>query len=853
MAIAKVHEILPAEVTGYALDPENSWWAVVLPEASVNLVVNPSFEYWTVTEYTAADWSASSYEEHGTPMATAGRRLAKLTTAAAQATLTYDAGIAVAAGPYTFSCDVYMPALGSVVTLQILNSPTVLASRSYTARRIGWHRLHVSHVEAASGTRQLRLLSPASNASGLVFYTDCWQFEAKPYPTTYFDGDSISIDDQQFNQSFYWQGAPHQSPSVRRANSAGGGREVSWSEDVDFLTTSITGLGMAPITHFTDVLADGREVSRGATGAARPFTITGRIFGCSYDNLIDRCNDLIRLLRPNNTDGGQQMLLRYQYIASTPEGDGEELEIACTYTGGLEGSINNLYQTTLAIQFRASQPYLSAIVGSNAELELYKELVTNNVIFKDEEGDYVNLGEGDTDAFPTRVGFLRNGSPVAFGPFSELAGDLVDDSAYWDGANWQQLGDLAGRSASYVIDGYESGYPLTIATTIGDVVEYDEDTDTWADLGNGFTGAIYAIDRDPAGNIWVAGEFEQDEDMLITYNNVAKWNVLTEAWETLGDGLTDPDILNPILRATTVLADDDGYVYFGGWFERGDSGAATTLANGAIRWNPATSEWSAMGYGFNAAPNQFIRGHNGYIYAVGEFDQDGTESYDLRGFARWNGYQWEEVFELVRQDGTFGADGIAIDENGIFWFFAYVTDPDQDLFVVPTLGEVGTFGWKDGVFYPSIGSVSITHMAIGPGNRTIYAVRAIDLEATYKVPALNRIEYTGTADSFVALHVQGKCTPVHAVNLDTQGGVYFRADFVVGANEEAVVRSDVQRTLAYSPYRPNLKRFISTGATNLRALRLRPGENRVSVFAHNIETLDAAAWLTWRNKYWGIV
>lgn len=853
MAITKVHDLLPSEITGYAFDPENSWWSVIVPEPSTNLIINPSFEAWTVTEYTAADWTASSYEEFASVMATSGRRLAKLTTGVAQATFTYDEGLVVSASPYTFSCDVYMPSIGSAIILQIMNSATVLAQKSHVAKRVGWHRLHVSYLETTSGTRQVRIVSPSSNSSGLVFYTDCWQFEDKAYPTTYFDGDSISAEDHIPNQSYFWHGAPHQSASSRRETTTSGGREISWSDEVEFLTTSIVGLNMAPVTLLTDTLADGKEVSRGSNGAPRPFTITGRIFGCDYQNLIDRHNDLVSLLRPNNTNGGQQMLLRYQYIGDTPGSDGEEMEIACMYSGGLEGSISNFYQTTLAIQFRASHPYMSAIWGSSAELLLYKELEGNNVIFKDEYGDYVNLGVGATSAFPTHVGFLRNGSPVAFGPFSTLAGDSVDDSAYWDGENWQQLGDIDGRSASYVIDGYVSGYPLTISTTIGDVVEYDEATDTWTDLGTGFDGTIHAIARDPAGNIWVAGEFVDDEAGIVTYNNVAKWDVLAGAWDTLGTGLTDPGTLNPTLEVFTVLADDDGYVYFGGWFERGDSGAATTLANGAIRWNPVTEEWSAMGYGFNGAPNQFIRGSNGYIYAVGDFDQDGTETYDLRGFAKWNGFQWEEVFELVRQDGTHGADGIAIDENGVFWFFAYASDPDADLFVVPTLGEVGTFGWKDGVFYPSIGSVSVTHMAIGPGNRTIYAVRAIDLEDTYKVPAMNEVLYTGSADAFVALHVQGKCTPVQCVNLSTQGGVYFRSDFVIGENEEIVARSDMQRTLVYSHYRDNLKRFISTGATNLRALRLRPGVNRVSVFAHNIESEGASAWLTWRNKYWGVL
>lgn len=848
------HLILPNEVTGYAFDPQDSWWSVIVPEGSMNMIVNPSFEAWTVTEYTATNWLTATYEEFQTVHATAGKRLAKLTMGSVEANLEYTEGLVVTAQPYSFSADVYASYIGMTVTLQIRDGGTVLAQKVFTFRRAGWHRVALSYVEKSTGTRQVRLISTTTNPSDTVLYTDAWQFEAKHYATTYLDGDMIGNDDSTPNESYYWLGIAHRSMSVRRETTSSGGLLISWSEEAEFLTTSIVGLGMSPAQSFTEVMADGAEVHRGTLARARPFTITGKIFAHDFPSLMQDHLNLVRLLRPNNTDRGEQMILRYQYVNPTSHIEGRALDIVCAYNSGLEGSISGLYQETLALQFRASRPSMSVVFGSSAELLLYKELVTNNIIFKDEYGDYDNLGVGASSAFPTRVGFLRDGSPVAFGPFSTLAGDLVDDSAYWDGANWQQLGNLAGRSASAVIDGYVSGYPLTISTTTGDVSEYDEETDAWTDLGAGFVGTIHSIARDPAGNIWVAGEFVDDgEAVPVVYNNVAKWNILTSAWETLGAGLTDPDILNPTLEVFTVLADDDGYVYFGGWFERGDSGAATTLANSAIRWNPVTLEWASMGYGFNGAPNQFIRGSNGYIYAVGNFSMDGIESTDMRGFARWNGYQWEEVFELIRLDGvTYGADGVEIDENGIFWFFAYVTDPEQDLFVVPTLGTVGTFGWKDGVFYPSIGSVSITHMAIGPGNRTIYAVRAIDLEATYKVPALNEVEYEGVADAFVALHIQGKCTPVQCINLSARGGIYFRSDLVIGENEEIVARSDTQRMLAYSHYRHNLKRFISSGPTSFRSLRLRPGVNRISVFARNIETISASAWLTWRNQYWGV-
>lgn len=847
------HRALPNEVTGYPFDRGQSWWSVILPESSKNLIINPSFEAWTVTEYTATDWSADSYEEFPAIMPTAGRRCAMLTMGVAEANLEYDDGLVVTAGEsYTFSLDVYFAQIGVVAQIEIRDSSTVMARKVYTATQPGWQRLDVSYKAATSGTRQVRLVSPTDNPSGTVIYTDAWQFEEKPYPTTYLDGDRIGLGDTRPNESYYWLGIPHRSQSVRRETAGNGGKLVSWSNDIGFLTTSVIGMEMAPIAVDTIEMATGREITRSSRGAARPFTITGRIFGNNYRDTIARQARLIELLRPNNSLKGEGMILRYQYVNERGTLVGDPLDIRCIYSSGFEGSITNFYQANIGLQFRASEPYPGSPYDSSAELDLYKTLTGNFVIFKDEDGDYINLGTGASNNFPLRVGFLRDGSPAAFGAFTTLAGDSVSNAAAWDGANWVQLGSLGGATASDVIDGYLTGYPLTISTTAGAVLEYDEDTDTWNQLGASFLGGVNAIARDPEGNIWVAGEFDTDVGPTTTFNNVAKWNVQTEAWETLGTGLTDPGGLNPDLNALTVLADDDGYVYFGGWFEQGNDTIGTTLANSAIRWNPDTEHWEPMGYGFNAAPNQFIRGSDGYIYATGTFDQDGTETYDLRGFARWNGYQWEEVFPLLRRDGTYGADGMRMDENGIFWFFAYVTDPADDLFDVPSLGYVGTFGYKDGVFFPSIGSVSVTHMAIGPGDRTIYAVRPVDGADDYTVPALNLIQYDGEADAPVALHVLGECSPVMCVNLSVKDGLYFRADLALGAEEEMVARADTRQSMVYSHSRRNLIKFISAGASSLSALYLRPGINRISVFAVNILTEDAKAWLTWKDRFWGI-
>lgn len=843
-----MHKMLPEEITGYAFDPEYSWWATVVAEASVNLIINPSFEGWPVIEFAEdGTWDDVDFVEFPPVGATAGRRCARYQqSASAQGEAYYLDGVVVTPGPYTWSLDVYVTRPGATIRLEIRDGVTVLAKKTITLENSGWKRVELSYIELGSGTRKPYLISLATNPTGMYLYTDAWQFEAKKYATTYFDGDSIGFNDVRPYQSYYWQGTPHRSASARFETTGSGGRLVSWSDNIGFLTTSIVGLGMAPVDVELQELADGTEINRGSRSVGRTFTVVGRLFADNHRHLINKENRLVDLMRPNRTLDGEQIVLRYQEVNQKGRLVGPPLDMVCSYLDGLQGNETNFYQQSYALQFRASNPFFREVIDSSAELDVYKLLVANYVMFKDETGDYINLGTGSSNGSPTRVGFMRNGNPMVFGPFTQIAGDTATNAAFWDGDSWVEMGTIS-AGVNDTDDSFRAGYDSTVALQDGNVAWYDIGIDTWVNLGDGFDGPVLTIDRDAEGNVWAGGFFAQDSLAATTFNNVAKWNYDLEVWEALGTGLTDPGMLGPTPQVKTVLAPDDGYVYFGGDFEQGDSGATTTLANSAIRWNIATELWEAMGNGFDAAPECFALGDDGYIYATGPFTQDGTETYDLRGFARWNGYQWEEVFPLVRNDGTYGAERIRLDENGVFWFCIYYTS-DSDLFNVPGLGLVPTFGWKNGVFYPPFSTAAIADMAVGPGDRIIYAARDMNGDANLKAAAHNEIDYPGTADAPLAVYLEGPGHPYQVLNLTTKGGVYFRDTLELGDDEIMTLRSDTQRALAYSNMRPNMNRYTAAGASSIKALRLRPGINYVSVYMPE-EDADVKAWCVWKNRY----
>lgn len=853
-----MHKLLPEEITGYAFDPDFSWWSTIVAEKSTNMINNPSFEWLNdldiATQYDeGGSLTSLDYVEFPAVGATAGRRCARLISGASSGWITYDEGLAVTPGPYTFSCDVYVTRLPFHVTLHITGTggATAYVSRVFHAEATGWFRYAISYVELGSGNRECRLTLPNTNPSGVTVYTDAWQFEAKAYPTTYFDGDNIGFNDVRPFQSYYWHGEPHQSPSTRLESTGSGGRIVSWGgERIGFNTTAIVGLDMTTVEVETQELGDGREIHRSSNPLARNFTIVGRIFAGDARDLMNRKNRLVSLFKPNNTLDGEQIVVRYQQADDEERLVGPPLDIVCAYSDGLQGNMTNFYQEALAFQFHASQSSVREVIDSSAEILLNKTLIENQVFFRDADGDYVNLGTGVTSGGSILgIGFARDGSPVAVGSFTQIAGDAIARAARWDGSDWVEYGSPA-SGLQFLDDGRKLGYEPAAVYDAASIAIYTELGSLWTELGDPFLGAIYALDRDTDGNIWVGGEFETDDPAVVTYNNVAKWNYDLEVWETLGDGLTDPGILNPDLRVNTVLATNDGYVYFGGWFEQGDGVAATTFANSAIRWNIATQEYEGMGTGLNAAPNKFVQGQDGFIYAVGEFDQNGTEIFDIRGFGRYNGYEWEEVFPLQRVDGTYGADGVTIDENGVFWFYGYGSSFPDDYFDIPELGQVGTFGWKDGTFYPPFADVTLREMVVGPGDVILYNGFGIVGDDVI-VPALNTIDYPGTADAPLAFFLDGPAHPVQVINRQTKGGIYFKHTFDLGNMEKMVARSDAQKSIIYSNARPNLFKFLSAGISSLKALRLRPGINRLSVFVTG-EGETTLAWITWRNRYQAI-
>lgn len=134
----------------------------------------------------------------------------------------------------------------------------------------------------------------------------------------------------------------------------------------------------------------------------------------------------------------------------------------------------------------------------------------------------------------------------------------------------------------------------------------------------------------------------------VNANGVARFNVKTGAWTTLGTGTTSTG--NGVGGFVEDLAISGNDVYVVGGFSRVYQNATTPLSvNNVAKWNSATGVWSVLGGGEGLSANGvnqrvddvLVSGSN--VYLGGAFStayNAANNSVFTNGVARWNGSTW---------------------------------------------------------------------------------------------------------------------------------------------------------------------------------------------------------------------
>ena len=840
------HIRLPSEVVGYALDPSWSFWTIITPEATENLILNPSFEennYADGGHVASADWASTVLVEGAYPYAARALRFVRLTPDPAQATAEFYYEQDVVAGQiYTWSLDLFLRlAHIDKVKLRIQNGVAyadVDSTKTLEIFQEGWQRHFITWTARATETVRLNIyVTTLSMDNSHYVGVDGWQLEKKAYPTTYADGSMFAPNDTANRRHFYWTGRPNLSTSHRTVDAEGHGRIRNLSEDFLFYTTSIIGLGMInPQLLLKQVGTQGVEVYQGAYDTSRDFTIIGVTIGCDFYTLMRNRDNFIELLRSNKNNSRTQLKIRWQPTDFKGVPWGVPLEILCAYRDGLGGQITNLYQETLPVQFHAADPYLEESIEMSALLTLPTALdAAEMYAYRDVTGSWQLLvGTEGVGPFGRQFSmeFDYQGRPVAGGDFSRFSGNNVDYIAYWDGTDWVQYGSTTLDGQVDVIHRNTYDSQLIIAgtfTNVGNrIARYSTGSGDWTSMGT-ITGDTYSIDSDERDFIYIAGDF------LGGLGRAAVWT--GSLMKALGDGFDD--------IVWTIKVGKDGYVYVAGQFTED---LVANPMDGVARWNlnnsAYTDAWENIGMTSGDQAYSMDIGPDGNVYCVVE-DVGGQAS--LR---KWDGNTWTIIAECDR----YLQGIIKFDNDGVAWV-------GSNDFNIP--GDNNLF---NRLYSNTLLPVDLsTYVESGPAYMVPYDIafsagkemlvlmnQFASLGSTLIGGESTTVTYAGTANVYPTICVYGPCYLISVVNHSTGGEIWFRNNavdkFYIALDEELYIYLDGGRMRAWSSKRGNVSAFVHLSASNLGSWYLRPGENNVSVYCTDTNSATRA-FLKWRNRY----
>lgn len=826
-------QIIPTTPTGYALNRKRGALSIVVPEATVNLVKNPSFELntdgWATTGSNLSINRTNGvglFGSYGLIVIYSG-----LTSANAGVRYTFGASVALS-GIYTASCYIIAP-FNTLIELRV-NGVTVASAKGRGPGR--WLRLvgHPLQISSA-GSATIDIVRPATSAINASVTIDGVQFEQKPYATTYCDGDQAGFVSRQI--AYLWAGQAHASTSQRLGATRAGGRIVRL-DMLGYLVLSILGMSMAPVNLIALPVAQGGAYFQNAIPQTRTMSLVGDLSAGSEQALDQRRDLLTQYISPTLLRQPQPLRMIFENYAQdgiTPIS--LECDLVCHYSGGLEGIRNGLFQERSTPEFQMFMPFFLR-TGTDSQALAVQESVLDAdfIVARDRTGQWSALDQGLTGAAAFAIVQGNDGYRYVGGAFSDASGVAnTAGIARWDLASggWFEVdGGTAGTGNVFALaigaDGaiYAGGNFTSmsaVANTAG-LAKYTPSTDTWSSIGTvaGGSAVVDAIAIAPNGDIYVGGNFTSVGGTAAL--NIARYN--GSAWVALGTGAND--------TVWAIAINQPGnQIYIGGEFTLA-GGVANTVAIAC--WDGAA--WVALASGMGGGDVYSLAfGPNQALYIGGTFTSGGGINADE--IATWNGTAFAElgggvtpgtnIIELVFD--TTGRLHLA----GSFTTAGNVTIPD------------GYAVWNGSSYSPgdiNMAGVSLPSTIAAFPNGDVWL--GSDASGTAIAASITTISYDGTAPSYPTFVITGPTSGAASalyqlINITTGAAIYFNLSLLVG---EIVTLNLDPQSASYglnSSTRGNLIANILAGS-NLADFTLQPGDNEISAFAAGSTMTVTASW-----------
>lgn len=834
---------LPEPVSGYELNPNHGLFSVIVPEATTNLVINPSVEFEVTTGYTAvAGAMAATYEWQAY-----GACGLKLTPAVSTESGFYYGTVSLTATK-TYTASVVIQGEAGK-TYYIWFATTGGAALGTKRKWIGTghkQRIWVTFTETSTTTRRIYVTRDAAYADQNLFYADGLQVEEKSYPTTYCDGDQTGFVTGQI--AYWWNGSPRASTSSRSAQATAGGREYSLL-DLGFRILSVMGLGMPSFADQALPMPGRGELSQGTGDLPREFTLAGDLYSPGHRRLQSLRAGLIRVFSPYITNLDQPLILRYQPLDEDGTPWGESLDIICKYRGGLEGTWASANQERLAITFKMHTPQLRSTYYSGAGLTLQDTVAGTNYILRNLEGLWATVGTGlDNTVYDILEG--NDGVIYVAGIFT-TAGGLPNTNgiAKWhpDGSYWEAMGTgsddngvicLAKDSQGRIYAGGEFTGMGGVANTQG-IARWNGTA--WESIGNiGGTGYVYAMAATSPRYLAVGGNFNAAGGIAAA--SIALYDTNIGVWSPYGAGCN-----NTIYALAYSL--DENTLYIGGTFTTAGGHAYPYLARivAGIYWESVT----AKGSGVDGPVNAIRVGFDGKVYIGGEFNSaDGLPN--TLGIARWTGTQFESLgIGIVAKTAFHSIRALELDASGNLYiggidFGLSWDDPTnpQDYVIVFTGSHFQRvpFGLPVGAPPGPLATILAVYQDLD--RDTLYF--GFNTAGNTTIAASNTVN-TGDLNVYPILVVVGPGLLFFIENAATGKRIYFNRR--LGASERIVVNLDPVLFSAVSNLSGNI--LATLQATEGFDLGLLPGDNDLRI--HIVGTSGATqACLYWQNQYLSI-
>lgn len=796
------------------------YWSIIKPEATTNLVTNPSIEVDT-TGYTAVGGSVNR-------VATDQRRevsCLQVTPTAGVNDGVYYGTVSLTSGQsYTFSVDI-KGTDGEPYTIYFANTGGTEQGTSTDFTATGeWERQEVTW--ACTSTASYRLYVTKNNDNNTdVFYLDGWQCENKAYSTTYADGNQEGCE---------WTGAEHGSTSNRDAQSRVGGRVYNL-DTYGFYVDEMPGIGMPPIQHQVQQqpLLPG-AILRGTKVQPRIFELVSNQIGDSHEDLHSKRKDLLDVIKPDLVLSPQPFVLRYT-------GANAEIttEIRAVYDSGYQwGNLDGFTEHDLPLRFIAYEDPFFREVGNTATTLTTNGNVSNaDYIISKVDGVWASLGTGaNDDVFD--IYMASDNTLYACGQFTSIGGTSANYIASWDGSSWSALGTGLNDDA-YEIKEAANGdiYVVGKFTTAGGSsapgIAYWNGS-TWATLSTGLTGGATPQGRsmafDHSGNLYVGGLFTTAGGT--SANNIAKWD--GSSFSALGTGTATNGGSNALIYEM-ALADDDTTLYICGGFHI----AGGVTVHHVAKWDG--SSWSALGTGADTAQYGYALdlAPDGRLYFGGSFTS--VDSVAANYIACWNGTAWTALGDGVNGNVRF----VSVGDDNTVYVSGYFT-------------QAGGLTSADRIAKWNGSTWSGLDVDL-PGDPTVWAMLPInnDLYLGYSTTGTATAAYTqtvtnsGTRSAYPIIKFKrsgGTTARLEWMKNETTGAL-LNFDYTLNDGEElSIDLSEGSRGVISSQFGKSWQAILRS--SDIANFYLAPGDNDISVYVSETGSPTITASMEWRNTHW---